>query len=65
MLEEANRIKDRLRACDTADQVRNVADEERETVREMAKSAEGKTQAIQIANLKAYMLDCIKNQRDE
>ncbi|GGE30102.1 hypothetical protein GCM10011360_17710 [Primorskyibacter flagellatus] len=65
MLEEANRIKDRLRACRTADEVRNVADEERETVLEMAKTPEGKTQAIQIANLKAYTLDCIKNQRDE
>ena len=49
---EANRIKDRLRACTTAQEVRDVADEERAAVLAMA----DKTQQQQVVNLKAFTL---------
>lgn len=58
MLDEANRIKDRLRACKTAAEVHKVADEEREAVRSMAKT--DNVLAIHIVNLKAYMLNYLK-----
>jgi hypothetical protein len=54
---EAERIKSRLRKCKTAADVATVADEERASVRAMAEASEdGKTMALQIANLKAYRL---------
>lgn len=55
-IDEANRIKSRLLKCETAAEVATVADEEREAVKTLAKTPEGKTLAIQIANLKAYRL---------
>lgn len=51
---EAERIKDRLRACTTPDEVEAVADEERANVKALAVT--DKTMAIQIANLKSYTL---------
>ena len=51
-MNEANRIKDRLRACTTAQEVRDVADEERAAVLAMA----DKIQAEQIRRLKAFTL---------
>lgn len=56
MIDTADRIKDRLRACKTEAEVKSVADEERAAVMDMATTPEGKTLAIQIANLKAYVL---------
>lgn len=53
-MSEAERIKDRLRQCQTAPEVEAVADEERENVKKIA--AEDRPLAIQIANLKAYRL---------
>lgn len=55
-VDEADRIKNRLIQCKTAADVATVADEEREAVKTLAKTPEGKTLAIQIANLKAYRL---------
>lgn len=56
LLDESHRIQRRLDACTTKDQVQNVADEERQAVVDMQATPEGKTQAIIISNLKAYML---------
>jgi uncharacterized protein GlcG (DUF336 family) len=53
---QAERIKDRLRACTTPQEIHAVADEERAAVLELAKDPETKPLAIQIANLKAYRL---------
>lgn len=55
---EAERIKDRLRACKTVEDVQIVANEERAAVQDMAKT--DKTMAIQIANLKTYKLKMIE-----
>lgn len=52
----ADRIKDRLRACETVAEIDLVAAEERATVRALAETAEGKPLAHQISNLKIYML---------
>jgi hypothetical protein len=57
VLAEANRIKDRLRACTTADEVKQVAEEEREKV--MGWKDKGGNQGAMfyhIINLKKYML---------
>lgn len=57
IITQATRIKTRLNACKTKDEVEHVADEERDTVRAMSKmEGDGKTMAIQITNLKAHML---------
>lgn len=56
VISEANRIKQRLRECHTEDAIERVADEERQAVRDMAKTPEGKPLALQIANLKQYRL---------
>lgn len=59
---QADRIKARLNICATPQQVHEVADAERAEVQAMAKgSADGKTMAIQIANLKAYILGLMRN----
>lgn len=55
---EAERIKDRLRACKTPDEVNAIADEERANVKALAET--DRVMAIQIANLKAYMLGMFK-----
>lgn len=56
-LEEANRIKRRLRACQTREEVETVANEEREKVRAMHEAdGEARTMALQIANLKSHIL---------
>jgi len=55
-MNESERIKDRLRACTTRQEIDAVADEERGAVRAMT----DKTQAIQISNLKAHMLGQMK-----
>lgn len=54
MTPEIDRIKDRLRKCTTPEQVEEIADQERQAVHAIA--IDHKDQAIQIANLKAYML---------
>ena len=59
---ESDRIKDRLRACTTPQEVHEVADQERAAVRALAQT--DKTQAIQIANLKAYRLAGMRGQHD-
>lgn len=62
LLTQADRIKARLNSCATPRQVHEVADAERAEVQAMAKgSADGKTMAIQIANLKAYILGRMRN----
>ncbi len=55
-MSEAERIKDRLRACTCASEIHAVADEERDAVKSMFEGGETKPLAIQIANLKAYRL---------
>lgn len=60
-LETANHIKALLRKCKTVDEIEAVADEHRATVKAMAET--DKALAIQIANLKAYMIDGIINHR--
>lgn len=60
MIDEANRIKARLRACASEPEIMAVADEERETVRAMAKAEEGAALAHQIANLKAYLISNLR-----
>lgn len=60
VISEANRIKDRLRACTSAEQIEQVADQERAAVTAMATDADGKPLAIQIANLKRYRLRCLQ-----
>lgn len=52
---EADRIKARLRDCKTVAEVEAVADEEREKVKDIA--TRDRALAIQISNLKAYVLD--------
>lgn len=51
---EAERIKDRLRACKTVQEIHDVADQERSAVKALA--GVDRTQAIHVANLKSYML---------
>lgn len=51
---EAERIKNRLRDCTTPKQIAQVADEERAAVKALAVT--DRTFAIQIANLKSYLL---------
>jgi hypothetical protein len=55
-VKEAERIKDRLRTCATADEIEAVADQEREAVIAMHKDPQTKPLAIQIANLKALRM---------
>lgn len=57
LLSEANRIKDRLRACTTVEEVKQVADEERDTVMSW-QGKEGTEGAMfhHIVNLKKYMI---------
>ncbi|MEL6467088.1 MAG: hypothetical protein AAFQ58_19170 [Pseudomonadota bacterium] len=57
VIAEANRIKDRLRACKTRDEIERVAAEERATVINMRVAVGGKPLAIQIAHLKARMIE--------
>ena len=57
IMTESNRIKGLLNECENADEVHLVADAERTSVKALAGlGGEGKTQAHQIANLKASML---------
>lgn len=56
-LKEADRIKDRLRACKSRRQVEEVANEERAAYRALADGdGLGPVLAIQIGNLKSYMI---------
>lgn len=65
LIDEANRIKDRLRACTTVEQVDKVADEERDTVLEMkGASFDGNAMFHQIRNLKIYRLRQIERVGD-
>lgn len=58
VLKEARRIKDRLRACQSAEEVEAVADEERETVYGMqGDKGDGDSMFHQIAFLKAYLIN--------
>jgi len=58
VLKEARRIKDRLRACQSAEEVEAVADEERGAVMGL-KGQQGDAGAMfhQIASLKAYLIN--------
>jgi hypothetical protein len=61
VVQEANRIKERLRACTTVDEVNQVADEERATV--MGWKDKGGNQGAMfyhIASLKKYMIGKIE-----
>lgn len=58
-LEQANRIKARLRACTTVEEVEQVAEDERETVMRWAEYPDEsceKVMSIHIINLKSHML---------
>ena len=58
-LQEANRIKDRLRACTTAAEVERVSDEERDTVMGWNEAKKGTTEhvmSLHIINLKKRMI---------
>lgn len=56
-VDEAERIKTRLRACKTPQEVNDVANEERENFRRLQGGGGfGPVLAIQIKNLKAYMI---------
>lgn len=64
VIQEANRIKDRLRACGTPQEVEAVATEERAKVKAMREmGGEGETMAWQIINLKAHMLHGMEGKR--
>jgi len=64
-LKEAERIKDRLRSCKSKDEVMDVANEEREKYFELKKAGGfGPVMAIQIQNLKAYMIKVALKQSD-
>lgn len=55
---ESERIKDRLRACQSVESLNQVVEAEREAVRALAGLSEaGRTYAIQISNLKVWKLD--------
>lgn len=54
--ETADRIKQRLRECVSAEEIAIVANEERATVKAMSETEDGRALAIQIANLKAWQL---------
>lgn len=55
-LEEAERIKERLRSCASQKELRSVADEEREAFLALRESGGiGRVMAIQISNLKSHM----------
>lgn len=56
---EADRIKQRLDECKTAAEVEQVANDERDNVRALAKIPDAKVLAIQIANLKLYKLNML------
>ena len=56
VLEEANRIKGRLRAAGSVEEIEAIADEERATVKEMAKDIGGAALALQVAHLKQVRL---------
>ncbi|GLO70322.1 hypothetical protein VWZ88_12615 [Phaeobacter sp. JH20_36] len=61
MFAEANRIKERLSACTTVEEVERVAEEERAAV--MAMQGKGGNQGAMfyhIINLKKYMINEIK-----
>ena len=55
---DAETIKQAIRDCETVDDVERVADEYRDAVRALARSTSqsDRTQAQQIANLKAYRI---------
>lgn len=57
VLSEARRIKDAMRKCTSPEELEEVASQERETVRQMHRAGgESETMAIQIINLKAYLI---------
>tara|TARA_R110000851_G_scaffold22626_11_gene67019 strand:- start:1351 stop:1572 length:222 start_codon:yes stop_codon:yes gene_type:complete len=56
-IKEMNRIKDRLRAALDVKALKAVADDEREVVQKFAANPETKELAIQISNLKSYLLN--------
>lgn len=58
-LEQANRIKARLRSCTTVEEIEQVATEERATVTQWNAAEEGTTEhvmSLHIINLKKYMI---------
>jgi len=57
---ECQRISDRLRGARNADELRTVADEERENVQTIAADPQSKPLARNIADLKNYMLKNVK-----
>ena len=61
LLSEANRIKGLMRKCKTEAELEAVADQERANVQAMNRAGgEAKTLAIQIVNLKAFLLQGIE-----
>lgn len=65
VVQEANRIKDRLRACATVDEVNQVADEERETVMGWQdKPGDEGLMFLHVANLKKHMIEQIERGQD-
>lgn len=61
VIKEGHRIKDRLRACTTEEQIEQVANEERDKVLSMkGQSEDGNAMFHQIKHLKLYMLRQIR-----
>ena len=56
VIEQANRIKARLRDATSEVDIETIANEERALVERMSNLADGKPLAIQIRNLKNYRL---------
>lgn len=65
VIEQANQIKDRLRSCETVDQIEQVADEVREKVYALKDAGpDGEAMFHQIRNLKIYMIRHIRQAND-
>lgn len=60
IVDEADRIKARIRSCQTVEEIEAAADEERAAVKALAETKDGRPFAIQLANMKAYYIDLIQ-----
>jgi hypothetical protein len=62
---EANRIKERIRACESAESVRKVAAEERGAFQALvAAGGDARTYAVQISNLKVWKIDRLEKENE-